>query len=206
MYIKEKYNKKYDLDIRFIKKFRVINFNYIFFNTRKIYHLNENITEKSKIKPLDVYARNKYKTEVFLKKKLKNKLISLRISNILGRRIYKNKRNYHKLFFDNFLNYRKNNQIIKVNDDFKDFLSIDQFCLIVFKIIKFKIHGIYNVSISKKIYVSELISWIDKKFLKRVLFINDERDSFTLSNKKLIKKIKIKLTKKQLMNFCKKLV
>ena len=206
LYIKKKYDKKYDLDIRFIKKFRVINFNYIFLNTRKIYNLNENITEKSKIKPLDVYAKNKYKTEVFLKKKLKNKLISLRISNILGRRIYKNKRNYHKLFFDNFLNYRKNNQIIRVNDDFKDFLSIDQFCLIVFKIIKFKIHGIYNVSISKKIYVSELISWIDKKFLKRVLFINDERDSFTLSNKKLIKKIKIKLTKKQLMNFCKKLV
>ena len=110
------------------------------------------------------------------------------------------------MFFDNFLKFRKNNKIISVNNDFKDFLSIDQFSLIILRIIIFKIYGIYNVSISEKIYISELISWIDKKFLKRVTFINEQKDSFTLSNKKLIKKIKIKLTKKQLMNFCKKLV
>ena len=141
-----------------------------------------------------------------LKKKIKNRLISLRISNILGKRIYKTKRNNHKLFFDNFLKYRKNNKIISVNNDFKDFLSIDQFCLIVLKIITLKIHGIYNVSISEKIFISDLISWIDKKFLKRLTFINEQKDSFTLSNKKLIKKININLTKKQLMNFCKKLI
>jgi hypothetical protein len=93
-----------------------------------------------------------------------------------------------------------------VNNDFKDFLSIDQFCLIILKIITLKIHGIYNVSISEKIFISELISWIDKKFLKRLTFVNEQKDSFTLSNKKLIKKININLTKKQLMNFCKKLV
>ena len=206
LYIKKKYEEKYDLDIKFIKKFKKINFYYIFLNTRKIYFLKKNITEKSKIKPLDNYAINKFKTETFLKKKIKNRLISLRISNILGKRIYKNKRNNHKLFFDNFLKYRKNNKIISVNNDFKDFLSIDQFCLIILKIITLKIHGIYNVSISEKIFISELISWIDKKFLKRLTFINEQKDSFTLSNKKLIKKINIKLTKKQLMNFCKKLV
>ena len=204
-YIKKKYKEKYDLDIKFIKKFKKINFYYIFLNTRKIYLLKKNITEKSKIKPLENYAVNKHKTETLLKKKIKNKLISLRISNILGKRIYKNKRNHHMLFFDNLLKYRKNNQIISVNNDFKDFLSIDQFCLIILKIVTLKIHGIYNVSLSEKIYISELISWIDKKLLKRVIFVNEQKDSFTLSNKKLIKKIKINLTKKQLMNFCKKL-
>ncbi|MDC0974582.1 hypothetical protein OAR46_01430 [Candidatus Pelagibacter sp.] len=206
LYVRKKYDENYDLDIKFIKRFKKINFYYIFFNTRKIYLLKNNITEKSKIKPLDNYSKNKYKTEVFLKRKIKNKLISLRISNIIGKRIYKNNRNHHKLFFDNFLNYRKNKKIITANNDFKDFLSIDQFCLIILKIIKSKINGIYNVSISEKIYISELISWIDKKFLKKVNFINNQPDSFTLSNKKLIKKIKIELNKNQLMNFCKKLI
>ena len=206
LYIKKKYKQKYDLDVKFIKKFKKINFYYIFFNTRKIYFLKNNITEKSKISPSDNYAMNKFKTETFLKKQIKNKLISLRISNILGKRIYKNKRNHHKLFFDNFLKYRKKNEIIIVNNDYKDFLSIDKFCLIIFKIITHKIHGIYNVSISKKIYISELISWIDKNFLKKVIFVNKQPDSFTLSNKKLVKKIKINLTKKQLINFCKKLI
>ncbi len=206
LYIKKKYEEKYDLDIKFIKKFKKINFYYIFLNTRKIYFLKKNITEKSKIKPLDNYAINKFKTETFLKRKIKNKLISLRISNILGKRIYKNKRNYHKLFFDNFLHLRKKNQSITVDNDYKDFLSINQFCKIILKIIKFEIYGVYNVSISEKIYISELIGWIDKKFLKKITFTNSQKDSFTLSNRKLIKKIKIKVTKKELMNFCKKLI
>ena len=206
LYIRKKYNKNYDLDIQFIRRFKKINFYYIFFNTRKIYLLKHKITEKSKIKPMDNYAKNKYKTEVFLRKKIKNKLISLRISNIIGKRIYKNNRNHHKLFFDNFLNFRKNKKIIVVNDDFKDFLSIDQFCLIILKIILSKIHGIYNVSISEKIYISELISWIDKKFFKEINFVNNQQDSFTLSNRKLIKRIKINLNKNQLMNFCKRLI
>lgn len=206
LYIKKKYNKNYDLDTQFIKRFKKVNFYYIFFNTRKIYLLKHKITEKSKIKPMDNYAKNKYKTEVFLRKKIKNKLISLRISNIIGTRIYKNNRNHHKLFFDNFLNFRKNKKIIAVNDDFKDFLSIDQFCLIILKIIVSKIYGIYNVSISEKIYISELISWIDKKFFKQINFVNNQQDSFTLSNRKLIKRIKINLNKNQLMNFCKRLI
>lgn len=206
LYIKKKYNKNYDLDTQFIKRFKKVNFYYIFFNTRKIYLLKHKITEKSKIKPMDNYAKNKYKTEVFLRKKIKDKLISLRISNIIGTRIYKNNRNHHKLFFDNFLNFRKDKKIISVNDDFKDFLSIDQFCLIILKIILSKIHGIYNVSIAEKIYISELISWIDKKFFKQINFVNNQQDSFTLSNRKLIKRIKINLNKNQLMNFCKRLI
>ena len=209
-YVKSKYNIKYDLDINFIKKFRRFNFYYIFLNTRKIYLLKENISEKSKIKPNDNYAKNKLTTELYLKKHIKNKLISLRISNIIGKRIYKDPRNSHKLFFDNFLNYkknfRKNRKKIFASNDFKDFLSIDQFCRILSEVIKKRISGIYNVSLSEKIFISELISWIDKSFLKNMSFTRKSKDSFTLSNKKLIKKIKIKLNKNQLKSFCKKLI
>ena len=205
-YVKKKYDKKFDLDKIFIKKFNKINFFYIFLNTRKIYLPKANINETSILSPIGNYAINKLLTEKYLKKKLKSKLISLRISNIIGNRIFKNSRINHKLFFDNFLKLKNNKNKIIINDDFKDFLSIDQFCKIIFKIIKLKINGIYNVSISEKIYLSEIVSWLDKNISKKINFTKISKNSFTLSNKKLLKKIRIKITKNQLRSFCKKLI
>lgn len=205
-YVKKKYNKFYDLDKKFISKFKKVNFIYIYLNTRKIYLQKKNITENSPKKPFCNYGKNKLKTEIFLKKKLKKKLLSLRVGNIIGKRIVKNKRNNHKLFFDNFLSYRKNNKKITVVNDFKDFLSIDQFCKIVDNLIKKKVSGIYNVSLSEKIYVSELINWLDIDYYKKISFINESKDSFTLSNKKLLKKIDIKPLKIELKKFCRNII
>ena len=205
-YTKEKYNKKYDLDSNFINKFKKINFYYIYLNSRKVYLPKENINENSSISPIDNYAKNKMVTERFLQKKCKNKFISLRISNVIGKRIFKNLRNSHKLFFDNFLRYKKNNKKIIVKNDFKDFISINQFSKVIKQIIKYQIIGIYNVSIGKKIYISEIVEWLDKNLLENIEFTDIEKDSFTLSNKKLLKKIKINLSKNQLKLFCKKLI
>ncbi len=205
-YIDKKYNHKFDLDRKFISKFENVKFMYIFLNTRKIYFQKENITEKSKILPIDNYASNKLNTENFLKQKLNKKLISLRISNIIGKRNIKSKRNHHKLFFDNFLFYRSKKKKIQVSDNFKDFITINQFCIIIKKIINSKITGIYNISLSKKVYISEIIRWLDRGFLDNIKFIKADKNSFTLSNKKIKKEIKVNLTKRQLMMFCKKLI
>jgi nucleoside-diphosphate-sugar epimerase len=205
-YIKRKYKKKFDLDIRFIEKFKKVDFKYVFLNTRKIYFQKENITERSKISPIDIYGHNKYYTETLLKKKLNHSLISLRISNIIGKKICKTNRNNHKLFFDNFLYYKKRNVKLIINDNFKDFISINQFCTVIKKVIEQKIHGIFNISLSKKVYISEIIQWIDPSFLKNIKFDKADNNSFTLSNKKIRKKIQLNLSKKQLMSFCKKLI
>lgn len=205
-YIKNSYNIKYDLDRNFLKKFIKFDFYYIFLNSRKIYRPNENIKENSIISPFENYAKNKSITEKYLIKKYKNKLISLRISNVIGKRVFKNSRNNHKLFFDNFLGYKKNKKKIIVNNDFKDFISINQFMKVVKQIIEYKIKGIYNVSIGEKVYISEIVEWLDKKFLKNIKFKDSQKDSFTLANKKLLKKIKINLSKNQLKLFCKKLI
>ena len=205
-YINNSYNKFYDLDRIFISRFKKISFIYIFLNTRKIYFQKENITEVSVIKPISKYGKNKFKTETFLKKKIKKKLLSLRIGNVIGKRIKINKRNHHKLFFDNFLNLRKIKKKIIINDDFKDFLSVIQFSKIVANLINQKIYGIYNVSLSQKIYISELVKWIDHKFFKKIIFTTKRKDSFTLSNKKLVKKIFIKPSKIELKKFCKNIL
>lgn len=202
-YINKKYKLIYDLDRRFVLKFKKIKFIYIFLNTRKIYIPKFNIKENSVKEPICFYSKNKLKTESFLKKKLKNKLLSLRISNILGKKFHKNSRNHHKLFFDNYLILRKNNKKIIVNNDFKDFLSIIQFSEIVGNLIERNVNGIFNVSISEKIYMSDILKWIDKNFYKKIQFTNYKKDSFTLSNKKLLKKIEKKPLKSELVKFCK---
>ena len=205
-YVNKKYDVKYDLDRKFLKRFNKINFYYIYLNSRKIYLPKENINENSTILPNDNYSKNKFITEKYLKKKCKQKLISLRISNVIGKRIFKNLRNNHKLFFDNFLRLQKQQKKIIVNNDFKDFISVDQFLKVIRQIIKYDIKGTYNVSLGKKIYVSEMVKWLDKNLLKNITFKDSQEDSFTLSNKKLLKKIKINLSKNQLKLFCKNLI
>lgn len=205
-YIYDKYNSINDLDKRIIDKFKNPKFIYIFLNTRKIYSLRNNITETSKLNPKNNYEKNKLITELYLKKKLKRKLLSLRISNIIGLRKFKNNtRNHHKLFFDNFLDLKKNKKKIKVNNDYKDFLSINQFSKIIKLLIYKNVSGTYNVSLSNKVYISEITKWLDFNTFNKINFISNKKDSFTLSNKKLINKIQYKPTKKQLELFCKKI-
>ena len=201
-YISKKYSLINDLDRIFIERFKKVKFIYVFFNTRKIYLPKENIKESSTKQTVCFYSKNKLTTENFLRNKLKSNLLSLRIGNVIGRKINKNKRNVHKLFFDNYLIYRKTNKKILVENDFKDFLSIDQFNLILKKLIKKNIKGIFNVSISEKIYISELLYWIDKKFYKKIEFIKSSKDSFYLSNKKLLKHIEKNPKKSDLKKFC----
>ena len=163
-------------------------------NTSRVDHIYQDPNEK-----------NKLITEIFLKSKIKNNLISLRISNIIGKRIFSKNRNNHKLFLDHFINLKKKNKIFKVNDDFKDFISIYQFCYMVKNIIKKNIVGIYNVSLGEKVYISEITKWLNSDYSKKLVFLNKQKDSFTLKNNKLLDKIGIKINKKQLERFCKSL-
>tara|TARA_B100001540_G_C15516211_1_gene510382 strand:- start:5 stop:346 length:342 start_codon:yes stop_codon:yes gene_type:complete len=92
--------------------------------------------------------------------------------------------------------------------NFKDFISIEKFCEIIEKILEKKITGIYNVSIGKKIYLNDLISWINKYNRVNITFKNQPNkldDCFYLNNQKLMKKIKIKNSIKDLKDYCLKL-
>jgi len=206
-YSRLKYNKKFDVDLKITNKIKKNNFKYIFLNTRKIYRQKFNIKENSFLKPIDNYSKNKLKTEKILFKRLKNRLISLRISNVLGKRNFKKNRRSHDLFLDNFIEYRKMNKIIRFNDCYKDFITIDHFNKVIQKIIEKNIVGIYNLSLGKKIYLSEIVRWLDLDFSKNIKFNRENNcsNSFTLNNKKLLKRIKIKISKKQVENFCRKL-
>lgn len=203
-YFLNKYNKFNDLDLKIAKKIMYTDIKYIFFSTRKVYKKKFNIFEYDNLDPRCNYSRNKLKTEKELLKMLGSNVLILRISNILGlKKDKKNKRIVHSLFLDNFFRYQISDSKFFFLNEFKDFITINQFNRVVYLLIKNNLTGIFNVSLGKRIYLSEIIKWLKKLntniFIKKKLNI---KNSFTLSNRKLLSKIKVKLLKKEVKDFC----
>jgi dTDP-4-dehydrorhamnose reductase len=202
-YQSNKYSLKNDFDLKIIKKIIKINIKYIFLSSRKVYKNGKNLYENNKKQPIENYEKNKLITEKFIKLTIPKKFIILRLSNIIAPPI-KNKRKVTINFIDNFFDYFSSNKIIKYNNYFKDFLSIEQFIFIFFQILKKNITGTYNVSLGKKIYIKELLKWLtknkDHNFIPLKKFKNN--DSFYLNNSKLTKKLGISVLKRDLKNYC----
>ena len=208
-YQRKKYSTKYDLDYQIEKRIIKFKIKYVFLSSRKIYKSKSNIKENGKILTNSNYSKNKVLSEINLKKVLKKRLLILRISNVIGLKI-KSRRTLNNTFFDNYLNILKKKKNFFYKNDFKDFLSIKQFVKIFLYLIKKDSYGIYNVSLGKKVYIKEIINWLNFYNKKPNIFIAFKKntwndDSFTLNNKKLLKKISIKITKAQLRKYCLKL-
>ena len=110
-----------------------------------------------------------------------------------------------KYFIDNFFKYKKNQKIFYENH-FKDFLSIEQFTNIFYKALDKNLIGTFNVSLGKKVYINEIIKALNhKKNLKFQKIYIRKKDSFYLNNQKIKKRIKIKITKKDLLDYCSKI-
>ena len=176
-------------------------------SSRKIYKPKLNILETDKIEPKDNYSKNKFITENYIKRIIPNDYLILRISNIIGLRIVNNNKS-HNLFLDNFIINLKNNAILSHNNSFKDFISIKQFTTIFLKIIQKKLKGTFNISLGKKVYVSEIVQWLTSSCKKSLNFkdLNNmsiyNNDSFTLNNSKLTKTLNISIKKNDLKIYC----
>ena len=196
-YVNKKYSEKNDFDFQISKKIKNINCKMIFLSSRKIYELSDNLNESSKLKPNCNYSKNKLKTEKKLLKNLKNRILILRTSNLIGvnnSRI--SNRKIHKTFIDVFFFNVQRGIIFNNVKNYKDFLSINKFSEIIEKLINKKAVGIYNVSLGKKVYLNKLINWLNLFNKNKYKCIDIPKsyktECFYLNNDKLMKKINIK--------------
>ena len=197
---------------KIINKIKDIDINYIFLSSRRVYFPKYNINEKSKVKPIDTYSKNKLITEKILSKLIRNRLLILRISNVIGFKKYDKYRKIHHTFFDNYLQIIKSNKKQEYVNFFKDFITIKQLAKVFSIILKNEISGIYNVSIGRKIFIKEMLGWLNTHNLNKKIFSEKKASkkyikihSFTLNNKKLCNKIKYKPNKNELKIFCEKI-
>ena len=203
--INNKYKVEHDFDLKISNKIRSLNIRYIFLSTRKVYGNNKYPNENSNLSARCNYSKNKLISEKKCLQILKNKLIILRISNLIGHRSY-NKKRSHNTFIDNFYSNARRGKIVFNFSDYKDFLSIDQFCSILYKICrKGNISGVFNVSMGKKIYLIDLIKSLIKYHPKKISLVDNKKiksDNFVLDNKKLLRKLRISINKNKLFIFC----
>ena len=203
-YINKKYAKKFDNDLKISNYLDPKKSIFIFLSSRKVYKSKENIRETDKLNPLTHYSKNKLITENFLKNKFKKNILILRISNIIGYKLNVKKK-LHKTFVDLFYEKAKKGFIYDNKNRFKDFLSVQKFCEILVMIIKKDLRGTYNISIGRKIYLNQIISWLNKYNKKRLKIINfnsKKNENFYLNNNKLKSKIKIKNSLFELKKDC----
>ena len=203
-YINKKYAKKFDNDLKISNYLDPKKNIFIFLSSRKVYKSKENIKETDKLNPLTHYSKNKLITENFLKNKFKKNILILRISNIIGYKLNVKKK-LHKTFVDLFYEKAKKGFIYDNKNRFKDFLSVQKFCEILVMIIKKDLRGTYNISIGRKIYLNQIISWLNKYNKKRLKIINfnsKKNENFYLNNNKLKSKIKIKNSLFELKKDC----
>ena len=206
-YIKNKYLKKNDFDLAIANKIKKINIKMIMLSSRKVYKSGFNLKETSTLKAKSNYAKNKLKTEKTILKILQKKILILRISNVIGLNNIKHNK-LHKVFIDVFFENIKKGIIFDNKNSYKDFITVAKFCEIVEKLIIFKAHGVYNVSIGKKIFLKKIVSWLNFYNKKNVKYVNlnkHQSDNFTLNNDKLMNLIKIKNTSHDLKKYCIKL-
>ena len=208
-YIENKYLEKNDFDLAIASKIKNLDIKMIMLSSRKVYKNGTNLKESSVLKPKSNYSRNKLRTEKALLKILKKKILILRISNVIGLNTKKNNK-LHRVFIDVFFENIKKGIIFNNKNSYKDFIPVNKFCEIVEKLITFNAYGIYNVSLGKKIFLKEIVSWLNlynnKKNIKYVnLNKKYQSDSFTLNNDKLMNTIKIKNTTQDLKKYCVKL-
>ena len=180
----------------------------IMLSSRKVYVAASNLKETSILNPKSNYSKNKLRTEKSLLKILKEKILILRIGNVVGLH-KKNHNKLHKIFTDVFFENVKKGLIFENKNSYKDFISLNMFCEIVEKLIISNAYGIYNVSLGKKIFLRKIISWLNYHNKKDVRIVelgkNYRHDNFTLNNDKLMNKINVKNTIQDLKKYCIKL-
>tara|TARA_B100000989_G_scaffold83724_1_gene60001 strand:+ start:787 stop:1590 length:804 start_codon:yes stop_codon:yes gene_type:complete len=203
-YIAKKYKINFDNDLKLANKLSNKKTVFIFLSSRKIYKANPNIKETGKLYPKSNYSKNKLITEKLLKDRLSGNLIILRISNIIGEKL-KFSKNLHKTFIDVFYEKAKKGLIYNNKNNYKDFISIQKFCEIVSMIMRKNLRGTFNVSIGKKVYINDLVEWLNYHNKSKIKIINNIKipnGNFYLNNKKLMSKIKIKNTLGSLKRDC----
>jgi dTDP-4-dehydrorhamnose reductase len=185
---------------------------FVMISTCKVYGTNKRfpINEEEECFPVSDYGKKKFILEKTLKKLLKKRLLILRVSNLIQFDVRKNTK--LKTFINTMLLSLKNRNRIYIpkNDFVKDFLPLNYFNLVLYKLIKNNITGIYNVGSGQSLKILEFAKLLIKGYGSgEIRKINTLTDNLMLNTNKLKKiipyNISIHLLKKSIFKLGKEL-
>lgn len=195
------FNNECNSDIIICNKLKdnLTNIKFVMLSTSKVYGNVKKKIEISKCKPLTKYGKYRLYSEKFLKKRLKQNLIILRVSNVLnfdtrGKSISKTVIN---TMIINLI--KKNKILIPIKNYYKDFITSKYLTTCLDILLKKDCSGTFNTSSNIKISLNQLAQRLIKGFGKgEIHFIEDTTDSFTISNNLIKKTTGVKLKKAEI--------
>ena len=179
------------LDIQIAEAIKDSNAKFVFMSSRKVYGTtNECVIHKEtdKAEGFDFYSKNKVKTEKELCKILGNRLLILRIANILGEPV---QRVGYKTFIGWICeNYIQTGKLVVTQnaDAVKDFIPKNFLHRAIASLIENEATGIYNISSGFGTSVEKVLAgYVGKENLVLMGQDKEKQDQFILNNEKLLK-------------------
>lgn len=203
----KKYNIKNDRNLKIAKLIQNKKIKLFLLSSRQVYLQKLYIDEKSKLKPISVYAENCLITEKQCRKYLKKNLLILRLSNVFG---FENK-NKKKPSLVSYILKGIERKEIKFDNNFllyKDFLPIDLLCMYIEKLININAEGIVNVGSGFPFLVKDFVKEIvNLKKIRLIVKISNKFSdkSYCFNIQKINKLTGIKINKKILLDGLQKL-
>ena len=93
-YVNEKYKESNDIDFYVAKKLKNLSSKFIFLSSRKVYPKKANLKESTTPEPRENYSKNKIITENKIRSFSDNKILILRISNLISKPLKKTKEKF----------------------------------------------------------------------------------------------------------------
>jgi len=198
------YHPSIIFDLQFIDLIKKYNKKYIFLSSRKVYSPYQNgpLKESDACQPLCNYGKNKLILENILLRNLKQNVLILRLSNVVGFECIEN-RNTIMAFI---LNSLISNDEVKVNtrhETTKDFIPVPMFCHILRHFIQNYHSGIFNVGSGLDIEIGTAIDIINESYGRNtnILYQAKLKDPFLLDISKLKEKTDIEISKEYVFDY-----
>lgn len=179
------------IDIQIAEAIKDSNAKYVFMSSRKVYGTTNDCVvhkETDKTEGYDFYSINKVKVEKELYKILGDRLLVLRIANILGEPV---QRTGYKTFIGWICeNYIQTGKLIVTQnaDAVKDFIPKDFLHRAIVSLIENNATGTYNISSGLGTSVEKVLAgYVGKENLVLQGQDKEKQDQFVLDNEKLLK-------------------
>ena len=201
------------IDIQIAETIKDSNAKFVFMSSRKVYGTtNECVVHKEtdRAEGFDFYSFNKVKTEKALQDILGDRVLILRIANILGEPVF---RTGYKTFIgwicENYIQTGKLEVTQNVNA-IKDFIPKDFLHKAISALIENNATGIYNISSGFGTSVEKVLAgYVGKENLILMGQDKEKQDQFILNNDKLLKNTGLSISQVDIDNYllqCKKIL
>jgi nucleoside-diphosphate-sugar epimerase len=164
---------------------------FFYASSSHVYSSSSNkIRERSELKPITLYGKLKYISELYILEKLEKSKISYCIGRIFSFTFFGQKESFlvpsifkkNIILSNSFITFKNTNH-------FRDFVSISDINRAIFFLLKKKANGIFNIGSGKKINLNLLVKKICKIFNNIPVFKKNHKTTYLVANITKIKKL-----------------